>query len=170
MKMMPMFSTVLIGEQPLEIVLHQRIEHAHHRGDAAEREHHHAPPPGRRAEQIEHDADEAVDRDLGHHAAHQRRDMAGRGRMRERQPDMQRHQAGLRAGADQREDQHQRGEPGGRMRRADGVEGVVAVRAGEQAEGEQQRERAEARHHQIDVAGAQVLADRDDAPSPAPRR
>ena len=61
------------------------------------------------AEQIEDDADEAVDRDLGHHAAHQRRDVARRGRMGERQPDMQRHQAGLRAGAEQHEDQHQRG-------------------------------------------------------------
>ena len=35
----------MIGEQPLEIVLHQGIEHAHHGGDAAEDEHHHAPPP-----------------------------------------------------------------------------------------------------------------------------
>ena len=63
------------------------------------------------SEQIEHDADEAVDGDLGHHAAHQRRDMARRGRMGERQPDMQRHEAGLGAGADQREDQNERREP-----------------------------------------------------------
>ena len=45
------------------------------------------------------------------------------------------------------------------MRRANGVEGIIAVGAGEQAEGEQQRQRAEARHQQIDVAGAHVLAD-----------
>ena len=70
----------------------------------AEREHHHAPPPGRRPEQIEDDAHEAVDRDLGHDAAHQRGDMARRRRMCERQPDMQRHQAGLRSGAEQRQD------------------------------------------------------------------
>ena len=94
----------VIGEQALQIVLHQRVEHAEHGGDAAEHQHDHARPPGRRAEQVEDDADEAVDRDLGHHAAHQRRDVARRGRMGERQPDMQRHEAGLRAGAEQ----HQR--------------------------------------------------------------
>ena len=44
------------------------------------------------------------------------------------------------------------------MRGADGVEGIIAVGAGEQAEGEQQRQRAEARHQQIDVARPQVLA------------
>ena len=122
------------------------------------REHHHAPPPVRRPEQVEHDADEAVDRDLGHHAAHQRGDMAGRGRMRERQPGMQRHHAGLRAGADERKHQHQRGQRRGWVRRAHRIEGVVAVGAGEQAEGEQQRQRAEARHQQIDVARPQIFA------------
>ena len=45
------------------------------------------------------------------------------------------------------------------MRGAHLRERVKSVRAGEQAEGEQQRERAEARHHQIDVAGAHVLRD-----------
>ena len=42
---------------------------------------------------------------------------------------------------------------------ADRVERVGAIGPGEQAEGEQQRERAEARHHQIDVTGAHVLLD-----------
>ena len=88
-------------------------------GDAGEREHHHAPPPDRRAEQIEDDAHEAVDRDLGHHAAHQRGDVARRCRMCERQPGMERHQAGLRAGADQRQDQHQRGDRRGGLAVAD---------------------------------------------------
>ena len=88
----------VIGEQAFEVVLHQRIEHTHHRGDAADSKHHHAPPPVRRSEQVEHDAHEAVDRDLGHHAAHQRGDMARRSRMRERQPSMQRHHARFRAG------------------------------------------------------------------------
>ncbi len=108
--------------------------------------------------QVEDDADEAVDRDLGHHPAHQRGDVAGRGRMRERQPAVQRHQARFRAGAEQRQDQHHRRQPGGRMRVADGVEHIVAIGAGQETEGEQQRQRAEARHHQIDEAGAQVLA------------
>ncbi len=75
---------------------------------AAEREHDDAPPPGGRAGEVEHDAHEAVDRDFGHHAAHQRGDVARRRRMGERQPNMQRHEAGFRAGADESEDQNQR--------------------------------------------------------------
>ena len=42
---------------------------------------------------------------------------------------------------------------------ADRREGVAAVGADQQTEGEQQRERAEARHDQVDVAGAGVVAD-----------
>src|SRR5476649_317202 len=45
------------------------------------------------------------------------------------------------------------------MRSAHSVKGIIAVGAGEQTEGEQQRERAEARHQQIDVADAHVLSD-----------
>ena len=41
---------------------------------------------------------------------------------------------------------------------ADRVEGVGAVGPGKEAEGEQKREGAEARHHQIDIARAQILA------------
>ena len=111
------------------------------------------------AGEVEDDAHEAVDGDLGHHAAHQGRDMARRRRMRERQPDMQRHEPGLGAGAEQRENEDKRaGKPGRGMGCADRVERVAAIGPGEQAEGEQQRERAEARHDQVDVARANVAA------------
>ena len=145
----------VIGEQPLDVVLHQGAEHAEQAGDAGERDDEDAPPPGRRAVEVEDDADEAVDGDLGHHPAHQRRDVAGRGRVGERQPDMQRHQARLRAGAEEDQDQDQSGERGGRA--AHLGERVSAAAAGEQSEGEQQAERAEARHDDVDVAGAPVL-------------
>ena len=148
----------VVGEQPLQVVLHQRVEHAEHRGDAAERQHDDAGPPGRRAQQVEDDADEAVDRDLGHHPAHQRGDVARRGGMRQRQPDVQRHQAGLRSGADQRQHQHERGDARRRVRGAHRGEGVAAGGAGQQAEAQQQRQAGEARHHEIDVAGAGVAA------------
>jgi outer membrane translocation and assembly module TamA len=74
----------VIGEQPFEIVLHQGVEHAHDGGNAAQREHEHAPPPGGRPQQVEHDPHEAINRDLGHHPAHQGGDMAWRRRMGER--------------------------------------------------------------------------------------
>ena len=80
-------------------------------------DHDDAPPPGRRPDEIEDDAHEAVDGDLGHHAAHQGGDVAGRGRVGERQPHVQRHQAGLGAGAEQDQDQDQAGEGRGRATR-----------------------------------------------------
>ena len=78
-----------VGEDPLEVTLHQRVENAEHGGSAADRQDRDAPPPGRRAEEVENDPHEAIDRDFGHDAAHQRGDMARRRRMRERQPDVQ---------------------------------------------------------------------------------
>ena len=93
----------VIGEQALEIVLHQRMQDAQDRAGAAEEEHDAARPPGGRAHEVEHDANEAVHRDLGHHAAHERGHVAWCGRMRERQPDVQRHESGLGAGAEQRQ-------------------------------------------------------------------
>ena len=146
----------VIGEQALQIVLHQRIQHAEHGGDAADRQHHGAGPPCRRTEQIEHDAHEAVHRDLGHHPAHQRRHMARRGGMRERQPGVQRHDAGLRSGADQRKHQGECGDARCRVRGTHRVEAVAAGWSGQQAEAQQQGEAGEACHDDVDVAGVRI--------------
>ena len=35
----------VVGEQPLEVVLHQGAQHAEHTGDAGNRDHDDAPPP-----------------------------------------------------------------------------------------------------------------------------
>ncbi len=141
----------VIGEQALEVVLHQGVQHAHHRGHAAYQRHHGTPPPARRPEQVEHDAHESIDRDLGHDAAHQRRDMARRRRVGERQPDVQRHETGLGTGADQREHQDHGGYLCRRRRLANGLERIASRRPGEQAEAEHQRERSQARHDEIEV-------------------
>ena len=116
--------------------------------------HHQAGSP----EEVEHDAHEGVDRDLGHDAAQQARDVARRRRVGERQPGMQRHETRLRAGADQHKNENERDERWRVLALADRIEGESPVRPGEQAEGEQKRERAEARHDQIDIARAQILA------------
>ena len=79
--------------------------------------------------------------------------------MRERQPDVQRHQAGLGAGADQRQDENGRRRCLGRVRGADVGKGVAAIGTRQQPEREQQRERAEARHDQVDIAGADIVGD-----------
>ena len=147
----------VVGEQPFQIVLHQRVEDAECRGHAAEHEHDEAGPPGRRADQVEDDPDEPVDGDLGHDAAHQRGDVARRGRVRERQPNMKRHKAGLRAGTDQCEHEDQRTDRGHGLAAADRIEGVASIRPGEEPEGKKQAERAEARHDEIDVAGSRII-------------
>ena len=140
-----------IGEHALEIAVEHGIEQPQHGRQRAEHDRRQRPPPGRRPQQIEGDAHEAVDRHLGHDAAHQRRDVAGRRRMGERQPGMQRHEAALGAAADQGGRQDQGGDQRGRMVRADGVEGIAAGRAGQPAEGEQKRRRADRRHDEIEM-------------------
>ena len=87
----------VIGQQPLEVVLLQRVEHAHQRRDHAHGENHGPGPQRRRPEEVEEYARHPVDAALDHDARHQRRDVAGRHRVRVRQPDMQRHDAGLHA-------------------------------------------------------------------------
>jgi len=141
-----------VGEQAFEILLHQGVQDAQHRGDASEAKHDDAPRPGWRSQQVEDDPDEGVDGNLGHDATHQGGDVTGRGRMGKRQPDVQRHQAGLRSGAEQHQDEH---EYAGRLAVLDGTDRgkpVASRGSGEQAECQQQRQRAEARHHQIDIA------------------
>ena len=146
-----------IGQQTLQVVLHQRGENADHRGDGRQGQHDQARPPRRLADQIEHDPDEAVDGDLGHHPAHQRRDMARRRRMRQRQPDVERHEARFRARTDQRKQQHQGACDRIRMVPAHRRERIAAVGPCQQTERQQQRQRAEARHDEIDEARAGVL-------------
>ena len=149
----------MVRKQALEIVLHQRIKHAHHRRDATEREYDHAPPPGRRADEIEYDAHETVDGDLRHDPAHQRRNMTGGGRMRERQPDVQRHEACLGAGADQREDQNGGRERGRGLGSTDVIKGIATVWSCQQPEGKQQGNGPEACHDQVEVACPHVVDD-----------
>ncbi len=115
---------------------------------------HEAEPGVGLAGEVKDDEDEAVDADLRHHAREQRRDVARRRRMGERQPDVQRDQAGLRAGAEKHQHHGERRREGGMGSEPHGREGVAAVRSREEAEGEQQAEGAETRHHKIDIGGA----------------
>ncbi len=72
---------------------------------------------------------------------------------------MQRHEAGLRACADQNEPQDDGRENRRPLHLADAFKGVVSGGTCEQAERQQQRKRAETRHHEIDVAGLDILPD-----------
>jgi hypothetical protein len=140
----------VIGQEPLQIVLHQGIQNPDGGADPAERQDRELEPWIGRAGKIQNDADEAVNADFRHHATEQRRRMAWRGRMGEGQPDMKRHQAGLRSGAEKSEHHRQcrrerrvRSEP-------DGLESVAARRTCQKPEAQKQAEGAEARHHEIE--------------------
>jgi len=125
----------VIREQALEVMLHEGVEHPHDRSHSAQQGNQCAPPPARRTEQVEHDAHEAIDRDFGHDAAHQRRDVARGRRVGERQPDVQRHEPGLGTGPDQRQRENDGRHVPGKCSCANGVERVAAARTGEEAEG-----------------------------------
>ena len=60
-----------VREQALHVGLHRREEHAEQRRGEPENQREHAPPPELALQQIEGDAQQAVDRGLEHHAAHQ---------------------------------------------------------------------------------------------------
>ncbi len=84
-----------VCEQPLHVGLHRREKHAEERRDEAQHQRDHAPPPQLALQQVEGHAQQAVDRRLEHHSAHQRGHRRRRGRMRLGQPDMQRQQPAL---------------------------------------------------------------------------
>jgi hypothetical protein len=89
-------------EQPLELVLEDRVDDACDRRNAADGEDKDAVPRRQLAEPLDEDADETVDGHLDHHAAHQRGHMCGRDRMCARQPRVQGHHARLRPESDDR--------------------------------------------------------------------
>jgi hypothetical protein len=81
----------------------------------------------------------------------------GSRRMRERQPDMQRHETGFGSGADQGKHENGCRRSRRKLPRADVGKGITARGTCEQSEHEQQREGAETRHDQIDVSGTHVV-------------
>ena len=62
----------VVGEQALQVVLHEGVQHAEQRGGGADREHQQAPFPAHASDQVINHPHHAVDRGLDHDAAHQR--------------------------------------------------------------------------------------------------
>ncbi len=111
----------VIGEQALEIVLHERPQHAPQARQQADGDQRDPQPARRRPEPLELDADQPVQRDLDHHPRHQSRQVGGRHGVGARQPRVQRHEAGLGAEADQRGDRDERLGPAPRRRQRGGI-------------------------------------------------
>ena len=148
-----------VGEQPLHVDLHRGEDDAEQGRGQAQRQQHAAPPPQLQVQQVEDDAQQAVDRGLQHHAAHQRRDGRGRRRVRLGQPDMQWQDAGLGAEAEHRQPERGRGPEWRQRLRPHVGEGVVAGIGLQHAEAHQDADRAHVRHQQVEIAGTPDLGD-----------
>ena len=156
-----------IGKHAFQIIIKHGVKKAEHRRRGAQKQEGQGPPPDRCSQQVEDDADDAVDRDLGHDAAHQGGDMAGSCRMGQRQPGVQRCDAGLRSGAENGTGEDEPGNERAGWRGADRVEGVIAGSTCKSTEGKQERGGANCRHHQVDmprmaVAGIPMARDDED--------
>ena len=146
----------MISQQPLEIMLHQRIEHAHEGGDAADGQHGHPPLPVKLPDKVEHDTDEAVYRHLQHDPGHECGDMGGRDGMGLGQPGMQGHQPRLHAKADKHEDEGDAGPEKGQLCTTYDIEREPATEGGQHAETQQDGQAANMGHEQIEESGAPV--------------
>jgi len=149
----------VVGEQAFQVMLHQRVEHAQHGGDRADRQHGDTPPVGRRAEKIEEHAGQPVDAGLDEYAGHDRRDVAGRRRMRHRQPDVQWNDAGLDAETDEKEDERRIARAVGHFvaERMEADKTVVAGRPEQQEKPEHDAARTDVRHDEVEHTGVTGL-------------
>ena len=149
-----------IGQQPFQVALRQREQHAvQPRGDAQAQ--HEPGAPGRHATQQRQRAENSVDARLDHHARHHRRHRTRRRRMRLGEPDVERDQAGLGSKTNQRQQEQAAGRAGRRRVRR---EILRAARATQQEEQRQQKRQADVAGHQIGPArfphaGRRVVVD-----------
>ena len=141
-----------IRQQAFHIALRQREENAENAGYRADPDQRQPPPGGRRAQECQN-AKQAVDSRLDHHARHERGNVAGRRRMRFRQPHVKRHEAGLRSEADDSEEEQDACGRGGRRAERDEIE---RPRGAPEQEKQREQER-----------GADVRGDKIRPPRPA---
>jgi len=142
-----------IGQQPLHVDLRRGKHHAEQRAGQPQPEQQHAPPPDLHMQQVERDPQHAVHGRFQHHPAHERRDRRRRRRMRLGQPDVQRHQAGLGAEPEQRQQERHRGPERRVLLRPHVGEGVVAGVGLQYAEAQQDADGPDVRDQQVEVAG-----------------
>ena len=149
----------VIRQEALEIVLHERIQHAQHRREPSQRDDEHAPREPRHTKAECADAHDSVDAGLDEHAGHQRGNAARRGRMRLRQPDVQRNDARLHAEAEEEErEQPVTHRPSRDIARQQRREREGTGYRCQRQEARDQTAGADVRHHEIQKGGAPVRA------------
>ncbi len=115
----------MVGKQPLQIMLHQRIEDPHDSRHQAEHEHQSAPPPREMADQVERNADDAVNSRLEHYAAHERGHVGGGHGVSLGQPYVQRDHTGLGCKTEKCEEKSSGSQSGRERSPAHGVKGIT---------------------------------------------
>ena len=85
----------VIRQQTLEVMFHERVEHAQYGGNDSDGQDRNAPPVRWGPEKVEEHASHSVNARLDQHAGHERRNVAGGHRMSSGQPNVQRHDSGL---------------------------------------------------------------------------
>ncbi|OPZ76764.1 MAG: hypothetical protein BWY77_01830 [bacterium ADurb.Bin431] len=148
----------VIGEQPLEVVLGESVEHPEQAADQSD-DHQQGAPPQRGRSQPGEGAQDAVEAHLDHHPGHQGRNMARGGRMGLGQPDVEGEESGLGAESGQAEQKDQAPE----LRSGQCCPGELVeiertrARPGQQPEHEKEQDDADVGRDQVDQAGASSL-------------
>ncbi len=154
------------GKQPLDVVLHDRVKHAHHGRDRADGQDQQGQPVGAAADDIDRQPDQAVDPGLDHRPGHDGRNVRRRHRVGARQPGVERHRAGLGREPDRDENQDQvprhRGQCG-RGKVPGGEVDAPAAPRGEKSKADQDGGRGHVGHSQVQVAGRDDIAGRPEA-------
>ena len=145
----------VVREQPLQVVLGERKNDAEHAGDDPERQQR-EPQPFRKGRQQGKSPNESVDSHLQDHARQQRRDVAGRRRVRPGEPDVERHDPGLDAEPEKGENQN------GRQKRRSAESGRPheepgSRRLAEKPEHREQEESRDVRRDDVDPSRAKRL-------------
>ena len=138
-----------VSQQALHIRLRSRKDDTIERSQQPNTERHQPPPPYWVPEQVKTNSQHSVHGDLEHDAAHESRNRRRCGRMRLGQPDMKRDQPGLGPKAEQ--SKHKRCRSPGRRQvgQSHCLKGELPASALHDTEAEQNRQRTNVRHQQV---------------------
>ena len=146
----------VVGEEPLQVVLADGEGDPQHAGDGPQQEHA-AAPPGGDVEEAEKDPHHAVDAALQHQPGEHGGDVARGVGVRRGEPDVQRHDAGLEAEAEQRGQEDPGGGPTLRRERPRRREEEGAARPLQQGDHGEKRQGTQVGRDQVEDAGVAHL-------------
>ena len=145
-----------IGQETLEIILHQGIEHAHDGRHAADCQHADAPLPMELADEVKDHPNETVHSHLEHHPGHHGRYVRGRHGVGLRQPGMQRHQSCFHAEAEKDQNEGDTRPDEGELGDAHRIEAKATAKCRQDPEAKQNGQSADMGHQEVEKCRASV--------------